>query len=677
MTRIITLLAVIAASVTLRAQAPAVQVSKQNYEIGETIAVSFANAPGNAKDWIGVYPAGVTPGTVNSTIWSYADGTQNGTEAVQSGSVTFPSGLTTAGEWTAFLLENDGYTILAQQNFTVGQTVPSGPSVQLDKTSYEPGEAITANFAGAPGNAKDWIGIYPAGVTPGTVNSTLWFYLDGTQSGTAVVESGSVTFPGGLATEGEWTAYLLENDGYTILAQQSFTVGTSGPSVQVGKPTYETREAITVTFSGAPGNTKDWIGIYPAGITPGPVPATAWLYVDGTQGGNEGIEAGSVTFANGLNTAGDWTVFLLENDGYTVLAQRNFTVVQGTPPPVNNVVPGTPVYFENFDATAEGELPAGWSVRSYTEVLDETLDLGNLNSQSYANWVVVSTERFRAPLLSYLQGTPTEDYRRVLSTNLLNQVNGVVVTNLGTGNILFGNAGYRTGRSQVLFAFTPEFDLSGRTNVHLSFHSLYEQNQDSLGALEYSIDGGTNWLPIVYLIHSADVLTNANGVDAVATFTTEYTDVAYYDDPETGETLGGTYGAFIAAPVSEALAPYISGRIDDDPIESKRVEYFRLPAADNQARVRFRFAYAGTDSWYWGVDNFGLYSASAEAPSIRLTITRSGNEVTVAWTGEGGRLQKSATLGGANWQDVSAPAGTQSVTETIGGPAAFYRVVAP
>ncbi len=38
------------------------------------------------------------------------------------------------------------------------------------------------------------------------------------------------------------------------------------------------------------------------------------------------------------------------------------------------------------------------------------------------------------------------------------------------------------------------------------------------------------------------------------------------------------------------------------------MELFRLTAADNQSAVRFRFAHAGTDSWYFGIDDFGLYS---------------------------------------------------------------------
>jgi len=124
------------------------------------------------------------------------------------------------------------------------------------------------------------------------------------------------------------------------------------------------------------------------------------------------------------------------------------------------------------------------------------------------------------------------------------------------------------------------------------------------------------------------------------------------------------------------LAPYISGRIDDDAVESKRVEYFRIAQADNQPRVRFRFAYAGTDSWYWGIDDFGIYGAGSSSQQINLTVSKTGNNVTVSWTGGDGQLQKTTALGSGNWQAVPVAAGTKTVTEPTEGAAAFYRVLA-
>jgi len=114
------------------------------------------------------------------------------------------------------------------------------------------------------------------------------------------------------------------------------------------------------------------------------------------------------------------------------------------------------------------------------------------------------------------------------------------------------------------------------------------------------------------LVTTTNKTTGTVTVDAEATLTTEYGDVARYTD-EQGKDIGGTYGAFLVAPIWAALAPYIQGRIDDSPSKSKRVECFRLPEADNQSKIRFRFGHPGTDNLYFGFDYFGLYAPSADA----------------------------------------------------------------
>lgn len=266
----------------------------------------------------------------------------------------------------------------------------------------------------------------------------------------------------------------------------------------------------------------------------------------------------------------------------------------------------TPFYLENFNSVAEGGLPAGWYQTNYSTRPEAGFDLQNLNSASYATWVVVERARFASNFLSYSSHTPV-NYSRVLSFNPNNLTNGQTVTNLATGKFVFSTSGYRDG-NQVMYLFTPDFNLTGRTNVHVAFNSLWEQNQDNIAALEYSTNGGAQWLPVVYLLDGPDVIMTGGNVDAIRTFTNRYSDVAVYTDPVTQTQKGGYYGAFIAAPISQALAPFISARVNDDPVESKRVELFRLTAADNQPAVRLRFAHAGTDSWYWGIDEFGLYS---------------------------------------------------------------------
>src|SRR6266576_2665758 len=216
----------------------------------------------------------------------------------------------------------------------------------------------------------------------------------------------------------------------------------------------------------------------------------------------------------------------------------------------------TPIYLENFNGVAEGGLPTGWYQTNYSELPEAFLDLQDLDSASYATWVVVERARFTTNFAGYTTHTAV-DYTRVLAFNPNNVVNGQTVTNLATGRFVFSTAGYREG-NQVMVLFTPDFNLTGRTNVYVSFHSLYEQNQDSMGALEYSTNGGAQWLPVVYLLDGVDVLTGAGGgVDAIRTFTNKYPDVAVYTDPVTQTQKGGFYGAFIAAPISQALTSNI------------------------------------------------------------------------------------------------------------------------
>lgn len=356
-----------------------------------------------------------------------------------------------------------------------------------------------------------------------------------------------------------------------------------------------------------------------------------------------------------------------------------------------------PIVFENFDSTPEGSLPAGWtavSLDTFRNLISEpALNFGNLDSDAYTNWTTVEVSRFTGTFDTYSQlynglqqpAGYAEDYQRVLAVNPSNVVNSVFLRNFASGRMLFSNSGYRNDDlGQVMYLFSPDFNLTGKTDVHLSFHSIWEQNQDSIAAVEYSIDGGTNWLPVVYMIESSDVFTNLDGtIDAATTFSTihpsGFQGVATYYNPDTQTIEGGYYGAFIGVDTNQwsTLGDYISRRVDDNPVESKRVEFFRLPQADNQPKVRLRFAHAGTDSWYFGIDNVGLYSLATAQMQIN-SIIRDGSNVTISWNGAPGiKLQKSVSLTSPNWQDVPGSDGASNVNDATSGPSAYYRLVRP
>jgi phospholipase C len=124
-------------------------------------------------------------------------------------------------------------------------TVPAAPAagthgcggaafITLPKTSFASGEAITATFGGGPGNAKDWIAVYPRMQTPMS-GSTAWEYCansshtaptQGVTMGTVTLGASSVSNASAwpLAAGTSWTAYYLVNDGYTSVASVEFDI---------------------------------------------------------------------------------------------------------------------------------------------------------------------------------------------------------------------------------------------------------------------------------------------------------------------------------------------------------------------------------------------------------------------------------------------------------------------
>lgn len=327
------------------------------------------------------------------------------------------------------------------------------------------------------------------------------------------------------------------------------------------------------------------------------------------------------------------------DDGSPAASKTNtwsFTIAK-----YSNIKLPAPLYYEDFESTAEGDIPAGWSRVNFTTGSNGEFDLLNPNSDTYLDWVVISRDTVLA--------ANWESDRRLQPGE--NYVNGKLVSQLVQGKFAYAESDNRGG-SQVQYLFTKDYDLTGKSSLYVAFNSIYEQNQDSLGAVEYSIDGGKNWLPILYMLDGPDIVLDASGkVDAVATFTAANNDTASLTDPITGDEIGKKYGAFIGAPITQALAPFIQARVNDDPIESKRVEFYPIPAAANQKTVRFRFAQAGTGSWYFGIDNLGIYSITVVDPpkidgqpapasafaglGFSLSVSASGTGLAYQWKKDG------------------------------------------
>jgi len=668
---------------SIAADAATIRSDHDDYYPGERIQITFTDGPGNTKDWIGVYPPEAAPGPVASTIWQYVDGTQAGAVGIKEGTLVFPNGLSLAGDWWAYFFVNDSYTRLDTNLFRVID--PSSPALRIAQRRYAAGEFISVSFTNGPAGAKDWIGVYKVGQVPGSSTpSTVWAYVDGTQTGTTGKPDGTLMFPTGLATAGEWVAHFLGNDSYDILASETFTV--LAPASVIPR---------ILSLSPATGSSNlSPVLEFSASITNGSsklVPASVELLLDGTPMVPQIItENGLVRIrytGSVLVPAGSEHVWVLSFQDDATPPNPVRAETRGVVRNYRNIVLSNPLVFENFDAVPEGSLPAGWTEKGYSTPIHDAVDFGDLGSATFRTWTAVDADRFKGSFVTY--GNPDNpagwgtDYQRVLTSNPANVVNGVIYPGpFAQGRFLIGNSGYQNASSsQVMFLFTPDFNLSGKTNIHLGFKSLWEQNQDSIATLEYSINGGSSWLPIAYFINAGDLITTTNEVtgaislDVETTLTTEYADVARYIDEE-GNELGGTYGAFVAAPISPALAPYIQGRIDDNASESKRVEWFRLPEADNQATVRFRFGHAGADSWYFGIDDFGIYAPTSESGTPpMLNVARRASDLTLSWPADatGYVLETKPSLATGAWQAVPGVTGNSHDLPATGA-GAFYRL---
>ncbi len=106
------------------------------------------------------------------------------------------------------------------------------------------------------------------------------------------------------------------------------------------------------------------------------------------------------------------------------------------------------------------------------------------------------------------------------------------------------------------------------------------------------------------------------------------------------------------------------------------MEQFRLPQADGQSRVRFRFAFVGADFWDWGIDNFGIYTTPASTPDLKVSIAPSGSSVALSWNGTGANfsgLQKATSLTAPVWTDVIGTIGQTNYSTTASSGPVYYR----
>lgn len=317
--------------------------------------------------------------------------------------------------------------------------------------------------------------------------------------------------------------------------------------------------------------------------------------------------------------------------GWTYYARARWSDEYGMFSPWSNTVsftmaPGifdqlSLIFLEDFENTPTFALPDGWetfhSNPARPDPPSENVGTSDFYNPELQSWTVVEYD-----YLLQLPWYPTW-------ANKTANPPGPVETHLGlidgksvhadTANFDSATAYYEA------HLLSPEFDLTGVTEVHIAFNSNYVQNQDNIAVFEYTLDGGAvdmpnipthgelpdrvgapvgTWHPVVYYLDliSGDVILRGDGsVDAAASLLQIAPGTSFmYED----------YVFARATYSHDQLSPFISPRRDDYRMDGKRFERFHIPQLDNQPSVRFRWMIMGTYSWYWGFDDFQIWGVS-------------------------------------------------------------------
>ncbi|MBM3846728.1 MAG: hypothetical protein FJ405_10660 [Verrucomicrobia bacterium] len=346
---------------------------------------------------------------------------------------------------------------------------------------------------------------------------------------------------------------------------------------------------------------------------------------------------------------------------------------------LKKIVLPAPTILEDFNSYPEDSQPEGWTARNFTAKNGLERDIRNQQSASFEDWVLIDVGN-----ISSIDGgrpfqiTPGQMVTIDGTTVELRHANppeGGFPEWLASGNVLYAESDSRNNtdsqggpnNGQTQFITTKPYDLSSFGSVVITFSSIYEQNQDSLGAVEYSVDGGSSWLPVMYFLEAPDIKLNGDGsVDAVGTFRDANADTSSWVD--NGVAKGDNYGDGIAAPITAALGDFIVPRINDGQVEGKRMEVARLSQAAGKSDVRLRLASLGTDSWYFAIDNLAFYDLGGGVVAPTLSIAGSGASVVITFQGS---LLEASSLNGP-WTPV---AGNSPLTINNVSGTKFYRAV--
>ncbi len=268
------------------------------------------------------------------------------------------------------------------------EATASDPLV-TSKDVYVEGEPVLVK---AHGSGKDWVGIYEINDSYPGIGSIYWFYpadyaADEAVNIRGICETGADQTALGRAglPAGEYKVILFANDGYEVLKQVNISIieasETEAPApeetweatpenpIVTSKAVYDEGEPILVK---AIGSGEQWVGIMPKqpGFTFGANMSVYWYYV--AMEGNMSGEAVTLQDTHGPQTfgvvepyqdlpAGEYTVILTVDGGYTIQTQVDITIKAAALDPSATSVSATYTSANAGKGRADGKLTITYS----------------------------------------------------------------------------------------------------------------------------------------------------------------------------------------------------------------------------------------------------------------------------------------------------------------------------
>ncbi len=222
----------------------------------------------------------------------------------------------------------------------VGESGGPGVTIGVDPWGTDH-RAVVSEFSVLAGSAPTFVAVADRLVEAGVDQQVTFHAADADGYHVVVIPKGDPSHPVAdvptagatdgtipIATDdwipGAYEAMLMSADA--VLSRIRFWVEAPGdrPRVSTTRATYGVGEPIHVTWSNAPGERWDWVGVYPRGADPSIDTYLTWFYTHTAIHGSGALDADSS--GPWPLPSGRYSVLLLADDGYRVLARTAFSV---------------------------------------------------------------------------------------------------------------------------------------------------------------------------------------------------------------------------------------------------------------------------------------------------------------------------------------------------------------